>query len=111
MHRAMLETDRRRAKQEAYNKEHNITPKGIAKAVHDILEGARPELATSSQRYAMVAEKVAKYEAMTPQEVAKKLKAMENKMLEHAHNLEFEEAAQVRDEIKILQDGIMGLDG
>lgn len=103
MERAIAETDRRRAKQEAYNKEHNITPKGIAKAVHDILEGAHGE-SVSSRRYQKIAEEQALYATLSPAQLAKKLKQLEDKMYEHAKNLEFEEAANTRDELKHLRD-------
>lgn len=111
MQRAISETDRRRAKQEAYNKEHGITPKGIAKAIHDVMEGAHSETATSNRRYAKVAEQQAHYAALSPQQLAQKLKQMEQKMIEHAHNLEFEEAAHVRDEIKRIKQEIAGIKG
>ncbi len=104
MERAMAETDRRRAKQTAYNLEHGITPKGIAKAVQDIMEGARSDGSTSSRRYAKVAEEQAQYAALTPVQLAKKFKQMEQQMFEHAKNLEFEEAAKVRDELKHLRE-------
>lgn len=110
MQRAIAETDRRREKQKAYNQEHNITPKGIAKAVHDILEGAHSETATSSRRYLKVAEQQAHYAALSPTQVAQKIKQLEQQMFNHAKNLEFEDAARVRDEIKHLRDNIVGVD-
>lgn len=104
MERAMAETERRRAKQTAYNSKHGITPKGIAKAVQDILEGARSDVATSSRRYAKVAEEQAHYSALSPSQLAQKLKVLEAQMYEHARNLEFEEAARIRDELKHLRE-------
>lgn len=109
MQRAIDETNRRREKQIAFNKEHGITPKSVAKAIHDILEGAHADTATSSRRYLKVAEQHARYDALSPQQLAQKIQQLEKKMLEHAHNLEFEEAAQVRDELKHLRDGLMGV--
>jgi len=109
MQRAIEETDRRRAKQQAHNEEHGITPKSVAKAINDILEGAHSEAATSSRRYLKVAEQQARYEALSPQQLAKKLQQLEQKMMEHAHNLEFEEAARVRDEIKKIRDCMVGI--
>lgn len=108
MQRAIEETSRRREKQTEYNKKHNITPKGIAKKVTDIMEGARAH-APSSVRFTQIAEQTAKYEKMSPEQLGKKLKELEKQMFEHAKNLEFEQAAQVRDEIKHLQDEMMGI--
>lgn len=104
MQRAIAETDRRREKQTAYNKEHNITPRGIAKAVQDIMEGAHGEKPTSSQRINKIAEKQAEYLALSPAKLSQKLKQLEEKMYEHARNLEFEKAAEVRDELKRLKE-------
>ena len=109
MQRAIDETDRRRQKQEEYNKQHNITPKSIQKNIHDIMEGARFEGQPSSVHANKVAEIQAKYHVISPTELAKKLKQLENKMFEYAKNLEFEQAAQCRDEIRALEDGVLGV--
>ena len=102
MERAIAETDRRREKQEAYNLEHGITPKGVQKAVIDILEGARSP-GRGRARGRKVAERKAVYTAeiinLTPEALARKRKQMEDAMYEHAKNLEFEDAARVRDEL------------
>ena len=108
MTRAISETDRRREKQEAFNTLHGIIPKGIQKQVTDILEGGYSEQ-TADRRYAKVAEQQAKYEVLTPEQIAKKIKNLEKQMYLHARNLEFEEAAKVRDELKLLQDEMMGV--
>lgn len=110
MQRAIAETDRRREKQKAYNQEHGITPKGIAKAVNDIMEGAHSDTSTSSRRYLKVAEQQAEYAVLSPKQLAQKLKQLEQQMFKHAKNLEFEDAARVRDEIKHLQDRVVGVD-
>jgi len=105
MRRAMDETERRRAKQVAHNEAHGVTPKTVEKKVADILEGAYPGAPMSARRYAKVAEEVAEYGALTPQQMARKVKELEKQMHQHARNLEFEEAARVRDQIKHLRDG------
>jgi excinuclease ABC subunit B len=107
MERAIGETERRRAKQVAFNAEHGITPRTIRKAVADILEGAAPGAASwfrgRAQDYARVAEEIAEYAALTPAQMARKLKALEKEMYKHAKDLEFEKAAAVRDKIRELQ--------
>ena len=109
MKRAIDETDRRRAKQEAYNKEHGITPRSVQRKVADIMEGAYSGVPGDPKRYAKVAEEVVQYAAMSATELNKKVKQLEQKMYQHAQNLEFEEAARVRDEIKRIQEAGMGL--
>ena len=103
MRRAIDETERRRAKQTAHNAEHGITPRTVEKSVADILEGAYPGGPTSARRYAKVAEEVAEYAALTPEQMSRKLKALEKQMYQHARDLEFEAAAHIRDQIKELR--------
>ncbi|OAI16599.1 excinuclease ABC subunit B [Methylomonas lenta] len=104
MQQAIDETERRRAKQIIFNLEHNIQPKTIFKSVTDILELAIPGSGGSiSSARAKVAEPGSEYKAMTPKQAAKLLKQLEEKMYQHAKNLEFEDAAHVRDQIKLLQ--------
>ncbi|WP_218814718.1 excinuclease ABC subunit UvrB [Rickettsiella endosymbiont of Dermanyssus gallinae] len=110
MERAIGETDRRREKQQAYNKKHHITPKGIAKAVHDILEGARSDVSTNKQHLLKVAEEQAHYAALPPEELVKKIKQLEREMLQYAKNMQFEDAAKVRDQLKLLKEKIIGID-
>ncbi len=107
MKQAMDETERRRAKQIAFNEAHGITPKTVEKKIADIMESACPGGQKSAREYARVAEEEAAYGRLSPKELAKKLKALEDAMYEHARNLEFEEAARVRDEIRHLKE--MGL--
>ncbi len=104
MQRALDETERRRAKQLAYNEEHGITPKTVSKRIADIMEGAYPGGPKNAKVYAKLAEEEAEYAAMTPQQMGKRIKQLEKRMHEHAKNLEFEAAARVRDELKALQD-------
>ena len=109
MQRAMDETERRRAKQQAYNEAHGITPRGIQKAVGDIMEGAYSGAARSAKSYAKVAEQVMEYAALPPEKLMKKIKQLEHQMYRHAQNLEFEEAARLRDEIHRIQEFGLGL--
>ncbi len=104
MQRAIEETERRREKQMAFNQEHNITPKTIRKKIADIMESAYPGGQKSAKEYARVAEEEAAYAALSPAQLAKKLKTMEETMYQHARDLEFEEAARLRDEIKHLKE-------
>ena len=104
MQQAMDETARRRAKQLSYNQTHGITPKTVTKNIADILEARYPGGQMSARRYARVAEEEAEYAAMTPAQMSRQIKSMEDKMYEHARNLEFEDAARVRDQIRQLQD-------
>ncbi len=103
MERAIGETERRRARQVAFNAAHGITPQTIRKAVADIMEGALPGAPKSARDYARVAEEVAEYANLTPAQMARKIKALEKEMYQHARDLEFEKAAAVRDRIKELQ--------
>ena len=104
MRRAIDETDRRRRKQIAFNRAHGITPKGIRKAVTDIMEGARAGAPGSPRRFAKVAESIETYAAMKPEVLAARLRSLEQKLYRHAGNLEFEEAALVRDRIRELRE-------
>jgi excinuclease ABC subunit B len=104
MQRALDETDRRREKQLLFNKEHGITPRGIRKAVSDIMEGAHSGAPGSPQRFAEVADEMGRYCDLTPEDVSRRIQAMEKRMFKHAENLEFEEAAKLRDEAARLRD-------
>jgi len=109
MRRAMDETERRRTKQIEFNKAHGITPKGIRKSVEDIMEGARAPGGKKGQQR-KVAEAPSKYavapELMEPKQAAALLKELEQKMFQHAKNLEFEQAARLRDEIQRLKNEV-----
>ncbi len=108
MERAIAETDRRRAKQLEFNVEHGVTPVGITKSVADIMEGARAAVHHRGKGR-KVAEPVSKYATMTPPQLARALKKLEADMHAHARNLEFEAAAQARDEIGRLKQQGFGL--
>ena len=109
MQAAIDETDRRRIKQREYNVLHGITPVGVKKAVTDIMEGAYSHAAqASSERYLRVAEQQAKYSALSPKALSKQIKQLEKQMYEHAKNMEFEEAAKIRDELASLDHHLRG---
>jgi len=107
MQQAIDETDRRREKQHQFNIEHHIEPKTIFKSVTDILQVSIPGagMTSANKLLSKVAEFPADYKAtMTPKQAGKKLKQLEDAMYQHAKNLEFEQAAKIRDEIKVLQE-------
>ncbi|MDH5692944.1 MAG: excinuclease ABC subunit UvrB [Gammaproteobacteria bacterium] len=108
MQKAIDETNRRRAKQVAHNEKHGITPVGVKKAIRDIMEGARSGGFASAKSYAKVADEAAQYKSLSPKELDKRIKELEQKMYEHARNLEFEEAARTRDQLKHLQGIVFG---
>ncbi|MCB1629590.1 MAG: UvrB/UvrC motif-containing protein, partial [Xanthomonadales bacterium] len=112
MARALEETDRRRQRQIDHNIEHGIVPRSVVKAVADVLEGAREAPASSRGRKrlanaepsAAVAEETADYQAESPAKLAQTLKRLEDQMFAHAQNLEFEQAAKLRDRIAKLKE-------
>jgi excinuclease ABC subunit B len=111
MRSAIDETDRRRAKQVEYNTEHGITPQSVQKSIVDIMEGARPDPSTEKRgrgRQRQVADAREDYAALDPAQATAKLKALEQQMYQHARDLEFEQAAQVRDQIRRLKDAMLG---
>jgi excinuclease ABC subunit B len=113
MQRALDETDRRRSKQIEFNRRHSIEPRSILKAVQDVMEGAR-----SSQRGRMKGgrgqrpggetRRAGGYERLTPEQAVARMQQLEKKMYQHARDLEFEQAARLRDEINELRAQGMG---
>ncbi len=103
MQRAMDETERRRDKQIAYNKDHGITPRSIQKAVRDIMEGARPGAPDTPRHFAQVAETMIAYESLSPAQLGRQIEELEKRMYQHARDLEFEEAAKLRDQLNQLR--------
>ena len=115
MRQAIDETDRRRQRQAEYNEAHGITPKGIVKAVKEIIDGVQPRAQSRrSRRYAEVpsaaaAEEAAQYDAMSADALGRQLRKLEKRMYDHAKNLEFEEAAGLRDKIRAIRERRFGL--
>jgi excinuclease ABC subunit B len=109
MRRAMDETGRRREKQLAYNKAHGITPRSIEKAVTDIMEGAFGQAPSSVREFAQVAEELHTYGHLTPKQLTQQIERLEKEMYRHARDLEFEDAARLRDQIRHLKKGSLGL--
>jgi excinuclease ABC subunit B len=110
MKKAIDETNRRRSLQEAYNKEHGITPKSVQKAVKDILQGSKDAdfIPAGYIKVQQSSEEALDYLSMTPKQLATELDKLEKKMLEHAQNLDFEEAAAIRDQITHIHENVFG---
>jgi excinuclease ABC subunit B len=112
MRKAIDETERRRAKQQAYNLAHGITPKALNKRVKDLIDGVYSEKAgKEADRLASEAAARAQTDAMSERDLAREIKRLEKLMLEHARNLEFEKAAQVRDQLHRLKERVLGAPG
>ena len=106
MRRAMGETDRRRARQVAHNLAHGITPRGIVKQVRDLIDGVYSEKAGREAEQQEIQR--ALVQDLSEKDVAKEIKRLEKLMLEHARNLEFEQAARVRDQLTVLRAQAFG---
>ena len=109
MRRAIDETERRRAKQIAFNTANNIIPIGVKKSIREMIDGVySPQEARENLQ---VAQEAAKFESMSEKQVSKEIKRLEKLMVDHAKNLEFEKAAQVRDQLHILKQQLFGAPG
>jgi excinuclease ABC subunit B len=109
MKRAMDETGRRRAKQMAFNEANGITPRTVAKRIKDLIDGVYSEKAgQEAEKLALAQAQRIQAEALTEKDMAKEIKRLEKLMLEHARNLEFEQAARVRDQLAILKEQAFG---
>jgi excinuclease ABC subunit B len=106
MRRAIDETARRRAKQIAHNEAHGITPRGIVKQVRDLIDGVYSEKAGQAERQSLA--QAAEVEALGEKDLGKRIKQLEKQMLEHARNLEFEQAARLRDQLSLLREQAFG---
>ncbi len=109
MRAALDETGRRRQKQLEHNATHGITPQSVQRAVRDVMEGARaePGALKGQGKTKRVAEPVQDYLRLSPAQQVAKLKSLEQKMHQHARDLEFEDAARVRDEIRQLREAAL----
>jgi excinuclease ABC subunit B len=110
MQRALDETSRRRQKQLEYNEAHGITPQSIVKAVQDVMEGARGVSAQGTRRGGAATVEEAGL-LMGPEQAMKRIKKLEAEMYKHARNLEFEDAARIRDQIEKLRHQAFGVPG
>jgi excinuclease ABC subunit B len=108
MEKAIGETERRRNKQVAHNLAHGITPESVVRPIADYMEGARdaggdeavPPAKRGPRQMFRIAEEKVDYAVLDPQKLAAAIRKLEAQMYKHAQNLEFEEAAKVRDEIR-----------
>ncbi len=107
MEKAIGETNRRRAKQIAHNELHGITPVGVAKRIRDIIDGVYDTKAL--KEHAEEDKQKAKFEVMSEKQISKQIGKLEKQMLDYAKNLEFEKAAQMRDELAKLKARIFGV--
>ena len=109
MRRAIDETERRRAKQQAHNEAHGITPATIQKEITDILEGVPEKGGYSGPAAGKAAEEHGPYAPMDPEEADKEVRRLREEMFEKARNMEFEAAAQLRDRIQQLESKALGV--
>ncbi|HEY1131741.1 MAG TPA: excinuclease ABC subunit UvrB [Roseateles sp.] len=105
MRKAISETERRRAKQMAFNEEHGITPRSVQKRIKDLIDGVYSEEAGRDDAKLLAAAKV---EDLSEKDLAKRMAQLEKQMLEHARNLEFEQAARLRDQLAQLREQAFG---
>jgi excinuclease ABC subunit B len=109
MRLAIDETARRREKQTQFNLENGIVPRGVSKQVRDLIDGVYAP--SGDQDAAKLSEDAARVEAMGEKQLAKEIKRLEKAMLDHAKNLEFEQAAKARDQLAKLKEHVFGASG
>jgi len=107
MRRAIGETERRRAKQIAWNEGQGIVPKGVTKRIKDLIDGVYDASEAAADLKAAQAE--ARYESMSEKQIARELRRIEKEMIASARNLEFEKAARLRDELATLKKRVFGV--
>ncbi|MFN3302268.1 MAG: excinuclease ABC subunit UvrB [Roseateles sp.] len=105
MRKAIDETERRRAKQIAFNEAHGITPRSVQKRIKDLIDGVYSEAAGRDEARLLAAAQV---EELSEKDLAKRIAQLEKQMLEHARNLEFEQAARLRDQLAQLREQAFG---
>jgi excinuclease ABC subunit B len=109
MRKAIDETNRRRAKQVAFNTEHGITPRSVSKQIKEMIDGVVSD--KTAKEDLRRAQDAAEVEALSEKDLGKRIKLLEKQMLEHARNLEFEKAARVRDQLALLREQAFGAPG
>ncbi|MGE6301585.1 excinuclease ABC subunit UvrB [Serratia liquefaciens] len=109
MARAIGETERRRAKQQAFNEENGIVPQGLNKKISDILQLGKPSTRSKGKGKGKAVENAAQYQNLTPKALDQKIRELEAQMYTHAQNLEFEQAAGLRDEIHQLREQFIAI--
>ncbi|GAK25513.1 excinuclease ABC subunit UvrB [Serratia liquefaciens] len=109
MARAISETERRRAKQQAFNEENGIVPQGLNKKISDILQLGKPGNRSKGKGKGKASESAAQYQNLTPKALDQKIRELEAQMYTHAQNLEFEQAAGLRDEIHQLREQFIAI--
>ena len=107
MKKAISETERRRTKQMAFNEEHGIVPKGVEKAIKDLIDGVYD--AEEEKRTAKDAKVKKEFAALDEKGREKTLKQLEKAMFDAAKNLEFEKAAELRDQLTKLKEEMFGV--
>ncbi|GHB62737.1 UvrABC system protein B [Psychrosphaera saromensis] len=107
MKKAIDVTNERREIQHAYNVKHGITPRGVVKSITDIMDVGGENKALNAAQKILIKEGLAEYRAKSPAEIAKEIKVIEGQMMEHAKNLEFEKAGELRDKVMQLQQQII----
>ena len=107
MRLAISETDRRRAKQVEFNEKHGITPKGVEKRIKNIIDGIYD--VEDGKKHVRAAQNKAKYDSMSTRDRETELKSLEKQMIDAAKNLEFERAAQLRDQLFKLREQLFGV--
>jgi excinuclease ABC subunit B len=109
MRKAISETDRRRGKQLAFNAAHGITPRGVFKRVRDLIDGVYSD--KPGQDESKLDAQALSIEALSEKDLVREIKRLEKAMLEHARNLEFEQAARLRDQLAALKRQAFGSAG